>query len=102
MPGADCNPYLAYAAALASGLHGIENRTEPPPVFEGDAYAAEDVQQVPASLRDATTLFEDSQLAREMLGPEVHEHYVHFFRTEQLAYDTSVTDWERRRYFERI
>jgi glutamine synthetase len=102
IPGADCNPYLAYAAAIASGAHGIRNRIEPPPAFEGDIYQAQKLPQVPRTLRDALELFEESRFAREAFGEEVVAHYSHFFRTEQEAYDRSVTDWERRRYFERI
>jgi len=102
IPGADCNPYLAYAAALASGLDGIENRIEPPPAFSGDMYAAADLPRVPSTLREATGLFEASAFAREAFGEEVVAHYAHFFRTEQDAYDGAVTDWERKRYFERI
>ena len=102
IPGADCNPYLAYAAALASGLDGIENRIEPPEAFSGDMYAATDIPRVPSTLREATDLFERSAFAKEAFGEDVVAHYVHFFRTEQAAYDSAVTDWERRRYFERI
>ena len=57
IPGADVNPYLAFAAALASGLDGIENQIEPPPEFNGDAYTSDDVQRVPRSLREAVTVF---------------------------------------------
>jgi glutamine synthetase len=102
IPGADCNPYLAFAGALASGLDGIENRIEPPDIFEGDVYVAEDLPHVPKTLRDATDLFEKSAFARSVFGESVVDHYAHFFRTEQAAYDHSVTDWERARYFERI
>ncbi|TAJ97022.1 MAG: glutamine synthetase [Candidatus Manganitrophaceae bacterium] len=102
IPGADCNPYLAFAAALASGLDGIENKIEPPPIFEGDVYAAQHLPRVPRTLRDATDLFEKSGFAKRALGEEVVEHYLHFYRTEQESYDKAVTDWERRRYFERI
>jgi glutamine synthetase len=102
IPGADVNPYLAYAAALASGLDGIERRLEPPPAFSGDMYVAQDLPTVPATLREATALFERSDFAREALGSDVVEHYAHFFRTEQAAFDGVVTDWERKRYFERI
>ena len=102
MPGADCNPYLAFAAALASGLDGIEQKTEPPKPFEGDMYAAKDLPQVPASLEEATKLFESNAFTRKAFGSEVVEHYTHFFRTEHQAYARAVTDWERRRYFERI
>ena len=105
LPGADCNPYLAYAAAIASGLDGIENKIEPPPIFEGDAYSdsASEIPEVPITLREATDLlFAESAFVRDTFGEDVREHYTHFFRTEQEAYDRAVTDWERVRYFERI
>lgn len=102
VPGADCNPYLVYAAALASGLDGIANRIEPPPIFEGDAYEAEEIPLVPRSLREATDLFAGSDFARKAFGDDVVDHYTHFFRVEQDSYDRAVTDWERSRYFERI
>ena len=102
MPGADCNPYLAYAAALHSGLDGIAKRIEPPPVFDGDVYQAAHLPHVPKTLHEALALFEASDFARQMLGEDVVEHYAHFFRVEQTAFDNAVTDWERRRYFERI
>ena len=102
IPGADCNPYLCFAASLASGLDGIDQRTEPPTIFEGDMYAARAIPAIPATLRDATACFESSEFVRQALGAEVAEHYSHFFHTEQDAYDAAVTDWERRRYFEQI
>lgn len=102
IPGADVNPYLAYAAALASGLDGIRNRIEPPAELRGDAYAATDVATVPRTLRDATERFAASDAARRLLGDAVVEHYAHHFATEVDAADAAVTDWERRRYFERI
>lgn len=102
IPGADCNPYLAFAAALGSGLSGIRDCIEPPPAFAGDVYAARQLPPLPGSLREATELFADSPFTRETFGADVVEHYGHFFRTEQEAYDRAVTDWERERYFERI
>lgn len=102
IPGADCNPYLAFAAALASGLDGIANQIEPPDIFEGDIYSAAHLPRVPYTLREATDLFANSAFVREALGPAVVAHYTHFFRTEQKTFDEYVTDWERRRYFERI
>jgi glutamine synthetase len=101
IPGADANPYLAYAASLAAGLAGIRDRIEPPPAFEGDSYVARDLPRVPASLREATDLLAGSAMLREALGDGVVEHYVHFFRTEQARFDREVTSWERERYFER-
>ncbi len=102
IPGADANPYLAFAASLASGLDGIRNKIEPPPVFEGDVYAARTLPRVPYTLEHAVDLFAASAFAREQFGADVVEHYTHFFRTEQKAFERVVTDWERRRYFERI
>jgi len=102
IPGADVNPYLAYTAMLASGLAGIEEKIEPPPIFEGDVYAAAELPRVPASLREAADIFEASDFARGVLGDEAHAHYLHFFRTEWKAYEQAVTDWDRKRYFERI
>lgn len=101
-PGADCNPYLLYAAALAAGMDGVRRRIEPPPAFEGDVYAAADMPQVPGSLSEAVELFESSRFVRESFGDRVVEHYAHFFRTEDGKYRDAVTDWERKRYFERI
>ncbi len=102
IPGADCNPYLAFAAALASGLAGVERRLEPPAAFDGDVYAAADVAQLPSTLADASESLASSVFARETFGDDVIDHYHHFFRTEAAAYSAAVTDWERRRYFERI
>ena len=102
IPGADCNPYLAYTAALASGMDGVANRIEPPPPFDGDAYRADGGARLPSTLAEATDGFEASAFAVEALGADVVEHYGHFFRVEQETFDRAVTDWERRRYFERI
>lgn len=98
--GADANPYLAFAATLAAGLDGIEKKTEPPPAFEGDVYGALNLPQVPHFLPEAIAELDKSAFAREALGEDVVEHYLHFFRTEQRKFDAVVTDWERRRYFE--
>ena len=100
-PGADANPYLAFAAALAAGLDGIEKKIEPPPAFEGDVYRAAELRQVPRTLNEAITELDASRWMREVFGEEVIAHYLHFFRTEQRKFDEAVTDWERRRYFER-
>jgi len=102
IPGADCNPYMAYAAALASGLDGIAKAIEPPPMFEGDVYHAEDQPTVPKTFREAIDLFANSAFAKESFGADVVEHYAHFFSNEESDYQAAVTDWERRRYFEQI
>lgn len=102
IPGADCNPYLAYAAILASGIDGIENKIEPPKQFVGDVYSSDDLPSIPTTLREATTLFANSEFAKKAFGEAVVKHYNHFFSLEQAAYDRAVTDWELKRYFERI
>ncbi|MEC7227954.1 MAG: glutamine synthetase family protein [Candidatus Latescibacterota bacterium] len=101
LPGADANPYLAYAAALAAGIDGIRNAIEPPPLFSGDAYQDDSAKSVPANLSEATDALERSDMFRQAFGNDVVDHYVHFFRTEQHKYDEAVTSWERARYFER-
>ncbi|MDQ3779273.1 MAG: glutamine synthetase family protein [Chloroflexota bacterium] len=101
LPGADANPYLSYAAILAAGLHGIEQKIEPPPEFHGNGYRATGVPRVPSALYQAIETFAGSALARDAFGAEVVAHYLNMARVEQQSYDMTVTDWERHRYFER-
>ena len=102
IPGADVNPYLAYAGALAAGISGMENSTEPPEMFSGDLYAADDVPGLPPTLTAAIPAFAESDFIRSAMGSDVQDHYEHFYTVEAAAYDTAVTDWERVRYFDRI
>lgn len=102
LPGADCNPYLAFAAALASGIDGIKNKIEPPEEFHGDVYAANNLTVLPASLTEAVDSLANSDFAKTSFGEEVVAHYVHFGKTEIAKYQSAVTDWERKRYFEQI
>ncbi|MCC7021669.1 MAG: glutamine synthetase [Thermomicrobiales bacterium] len=101
LPGGDANPYLAYAAMLAAGLDGVERGIEPPEEFRGNAYEACDVPRVPRSLAEAIAAWRESGLARRAFGDDVVAHYLNMAEVEQRAYDMAVTDWERRRYFER-
>ena len=102
IPGADANPYLAFAATIAAGLWGIENQVEPPDMFHGNAYEAQDVPRVPYSLHEAIDVFKDSKVAREAFGDFVFEHLLNTAVQEQQIFDnTAVTDWELARYFER-
>jgi glutamine synthetase len=101
LPGGDANPYLAYAAMLAAGLHGIERKLEPPPEFRGNAYEAHGVPRVPRAMYEAIAAWRESALAREAFGEAVLDHYLNMAEVEQRDYDMAVTDWERRRYFER-
>ncbi|HHO55034.1 MAG TPA: glutamine synthetase [Trueperaceae bacterium] len=102
IPGADVNPYLALAALLASGIDGIKNKIKAPDIFVGDIYAAQNLARVPYSLKEAIPLFENSDFVKQCLGDSVVEHYSHFFKTEQAAFEKYVTNWELKRYFERI
>ncbi|PYC66287.1 glutamine synthetase [Streptomyces tateyamensis] len=101
VPGGDVNPYLAVAALIAAGLHGIEQGLELEPEFTGNAYTS-DAPRVPSTLRDAVALFEASEVAAAAFGKEVVHHYTHAGRVELAAFDAAVTDWERRRGFERL
>jgi glutamine synthetase len=99
--GADLNPYLAFAALIAAGLAGIEQKLELPPPFSGDAYHHADLSEIPKTLRAAAVALRGSRLLRDAFGDEVVEHYAHTADWEQLEYDRRVTDWELRRGFER-
>jgi glutamine synthetase len=100
--GADLNPYLALAAIIAAGLHGVDAALELEPVFEGDAYSAAELPRVPSSLRDARELFSASEIARLAFGEDVVAHYVNAADVELAAFGRAVTDWERYRGFERL
>jgi glutamine synthetase len=101
IPGADVNPYLSYAALLAAGLDGIENQMDPGPELKGNAYEAAEAEPFPASLNEALQLWEGSDFAKRAFGEAVHKHYLNYGRYEQKDYERVVTDYERRRMFER-
>ena len=101
IPGADVNPYLAFAALLAAGLDGIESQTDPGPELKGNAYEAAEAEAFPSSLREAVELWEGSSFAKEAFGEEVWDHYLNYGKTEQRLFDQVVTDYERVRMFER-
>ncbi|HEY5059825.1 MAG TPA: glutamine synthetase family protein [Gaiellaceae bacterium] len=100
IPGADANPYLAFAALLAAGLYGIEQKLELGAAFEGNAYES-DVQRFPHTLRDAVAALEQGTVARGLFGDEVVDHYLNYGHTEQRLFDEAVTCYERERMFER-
>jgi glutamine synthetase len=100
-PGGDVNPYLAVAAMIAGGLHGIDNELPLEPVCEGNAYLDMSTR-VPHTLRDALELWEQSEIVSQSFGTEVQEHYANYARVELAAFDAAVTDWELRRCFERL
>ncbi|MEU0085429.1 glutamine synthetase family protein [Streptomyces sp. NPDC006274] len=101
LPGGDVNPHLAVAGLVAAGLHGIEQRLELPDACTGNAYAG-DYEHVPTTLREAAELWETSPIAKAAFGDEVVAHYRNMARVELDAFDSTVTDWELRRSFERM
>jgi len=101
VPGGDVNPYLAVAALIAAGLHGIENELPLSPPYTGNAYQSTG-PRVPSTLREAAELFAGSKVAEAAFGTEVVEHYTNAARVELAAFDAAVTDWERKRGFERL
>src|SRR6478752_7375262 len=101
IPGGDVNPYLALAAMLAGGLHGIENELALEPALEGNAYTS-DKPHVPSTLQEARDLLAGSAVARAAFGDEVVDHYVNAADVEITAFNAAVTDWERKRGFERL
>lgn len=102
IPGADANPYLAYAALIAAALDGIERGTDPGPLFEGDGYLDASLPRVPDSLSEAIAALDASDFARTAFGEPVVAHLLHFARAELRAHRRAVTDFERARYLERI
>ncbi|HEX8520781.1 MAG TPA: glutamine synthetase family protein [Tepidisphaeraceae bacterium] len=102
MPGGDANPYLAFAAMIAAGLAGVEEKLDCGEPYKGNAYTDDKLQALPTSLKEAADLLEKSPLARQALGDNVVGFYVHTARKETEAFESAVTDWERVRYFERI
>jgi glutamine synthetase len=99
--GADLNPYLAFAALLAAGIAGIEQKLELEAPFAGDAYTGKRLREIPKTLREATGLMDKSKMLRSAFGDGVIDHYVHTAGWEQFEYDRRVTDWELQRGFER-
>lgn len=101
---ADINPYIAVAAALASGLWGIENKIEPDAAVTGSAYdqTFPDVRQLPRSLGEAAARLEVSEAARALFGDAFVEHYAASREWEEKEFKKAITDWEMDRYFEII
>jgi len=101
VPGGDVNPYLALAAMLAGGLHGIENELPLDEPVLGNAYTT-DLPRVPSTMRQARDAFYASKIARATLGDEVVDHYTNMADVELAAFGAAVTDWELRRGYERL
>ena len=101
VPGADVNPYLALAAMIAGGLHGIEHELPLEDELVGNAYTS-GRDRVPDTMSAARETFASSAAAREALGDDVVDHYVNMADVELAAFRAAVTDWELRRGFERL
>ena len=101
VPGGDVNPYLAVAALIAAGLHGVDNELGLPEAYVGNAYES-DTARVPTTLREAADLLQTSTIARAAFGDAVVDHYTNAARVELAAFDAAVTDWELIRGFERM
>ncbi|MCW5553676.1 MAG: glutamine synthetase [Verrucomicrobiae bacterium] len=102
MPGADANPYLAFAAMIAAGLAGVEEKLDCGDEYLGNAYIDPNLARLPLSLGEAADLFDRSKFARAALSDAVVNFYVRHARLEVEAFNNTVTDWEKARYFERI
>ncbi|WP_329790213.1 glutamine synthetase family protein [Lentzea sp. DG1S-22] len=101
VPGGDVNPYLAVAALIAAGLHGVEQELELEDEFVGNAYAS-DRPTVPTTLKEAAGLLASSTIARDAFGQDVVDHYLNAAKVELDAFEAAVTDWEKVRCFERL
>ncbi|MGD0593016.1 MAG: glutamine synthetase family protein [Acidimicrobiales bacterium] len=101
VPGGDVNPYLAIAALVAGGLHGVDNALVLEPEFVGNAYTSA-APRLPKTMREAADRFAASAIAREAFGQRVVEHYANMAEVEMANFGSSVTDWERYRSFERM
>jgi glutamine synthetase len=102
--GGDANPYLATAALLAGGLHGVAHKLEPPDLTSADIYDLPTgaAPQLPTSLDEALKLLEESTVARDWLGADFVAHFIAMKRAELKAQSTAVTDWEVARYLEAL
>ena len=100
VPGADVNPYLSFAVLVAAGLYGIENKLKLEEPYSGNIYEKK-VREIPKTLSEAIKIAKTSKLLKNIFEADVLEHYIHAAEWEQKEYDSSVNDWQLRRYFER-
>jgi len=102
IPGSDANSYFAFAGTIAGGLYGIKNKLSLGEPFSGNGYTAPDIPRIPWNIVDAINLWENSTIAREAFGDDVHHHILTMAKAEWEAFNHTVTDWELHRYWERI
>jgi glutamine synthetase len=95
LPGADANPYLAIAASLAAGLHGIEHGLEPTPPVQGE-FQVPDPLALACTLDSALKRLQHSTLAVELFGREFIEGYIATKTLELTSFMNEITPWERR------
>ncbi len=101
LPGADANSYFAFAGIIAAGMYGVRHSLPLPAKVLGNAYGRDELPRVPFTLGEAIDAWEASAAARECFGDDVHHHLLTAARHEWQSFHRSVTDWERRRYFDR-
>jgi len=101
IPGADANSYMAFAGTIAGGMYGIRHKLELEAPFVGNGYENTSVQRIPSNLLEAIQYWEQSAIALECFGHDVHHHILTSAKAEWAAYNQHVSDWELTRYFER-
>ena len=102
IPGADAVSYLAFAGNIAGGLYGVRHQLDLEKPYAGNGYTASDVERIPWNLPDAIEAWRVSDKARECFGDDVHHWVLRAAETEWASFNRTVTDWELKRYFERI
>jgi glutamine synthetase len=102
IPGGDVNQYICYSAMIASGINGIQQKTKPPTIQTGNSYDLKEIVRPPQDLLTAAGLFKKSELMQKLLGEDVHKHYSDFYHNEAMEFESHVTEWEFKRYFDII
>jgi len=104
-PDPSCNPYLAFAAMLATGLDGIEKGMTLPPEASNNIYEMTEAERaeagigsLPEDLYNAIEAFEKSSFVRSALGDHVCDYLVRNKWEEWDEYKTLVTPYELSRY----
>lgn len=102
IPGADTNPYLTLGGVLASARDGIERSAKPPAMTVGNAYDGDVDAAMPTQLAQAAEMFAASDFVRQLIGEESTSHFRHLAEFEWRVYQSTVTQWDLQRYFDRI
>jgi len=106
-PDPTCNPYLAFAMMLNSGLDGIKNKLTAPPSTDVNIFdmtpnqmRRAKIQSMPGSLLEAMTELKKNKLAKETLGDHIMEKFLINKEIEWDKFRTAVTDWEIETYLD--